>query len=176
MRIKCQVENTFFLRSSLQIPSFHTENSLIFLLDLGQGKFSVLELKREKTGRKEWRMLKKGEISGKEKTDIKTLVKFVGVFCRENHNGEKTPFSFKLLDLREITKNEIPLCPDCNRLLTHGLTMRMKCPHDPKPMCKKCETQCYHGEYKAKIREVMKFSGMYLVKHGRLDLLYHYLR
>jgi hypothetical protein len=55
------------------------------------------------------------------------------------------------------------------------LTMRIKCPHDPKPMCKKCVTQCYHGEYKTKIREVMKFSGMYLVKHGRLDLLYHYL-
>ena len=54
--------------------------------------------------------------------------------------------------------------------------MRLKCSHDPKPMCKKCETQCYHGEYKAKIREVMKFSGMYLVKHGRLDMLYHYLR
>ena len=43
-------------------------------------------------------------------------------------------------------------------------------------MCKKCETQCYHGDYKAKIREVMKFSGMYMIKHGRVDMLYHYLR
>jgi hypothetical protein len=102
-------------------------------------------------------------------------MKFVGIYCRENHNGEKLPFSFKLIDLQEVTKREIALCSDCHRLLTYGLTMRMKCPHDPKSMCKKCETQCYHGEYKAKIREVMKFSGMYLVKHGRVDLLYHYL-
>jgi hypothetical protein len=119
-------------------------------------------------------MKKGGQISEREKADIKTLMKFVGIYCREHHNGEKPSFSFKLLDLKEITRKEIALCRDCNRLLTYGLTMRMKCPHDPKPMCKKCETQCYHGEYKAKIREVMKFSGMYLVKHGRLDLLYHY--
>ena len=120
-------------------------------------------------------MLRKAEISNKEKSDIQTLMKFVGIYCRENHNGERLPFSFKLIDLQKFTKKEIRLCPDCYRLLTYGLTMRMKCPHDPKPMCKKCETQCYHGDYKAKIRDVMKFSGMYLVKHGRVDMLYHYL-
>ena len=114
------------------------------------------------------------EVSKKEKEDIGVLMKFVGVYCRENHNGEKAPFSFKLLDVKEIEKREISLCQDCTRLLTYGLTMRMKCSHDPKPMCKKCETQCYHGDYKAKIREVMKFSGMYMVKHGRVDMLYHY--
>ncbi|HUL22880.1 MAG TPA: nitrous oxide-stimulated promoter family protein [Thermodesulfobacteriota bacterium] len=116
----------------------------------------------------------KREISKKEKEDIGVLMKFVGIYCRENHDGEKAPFSFKLIDIKEIEKKEVSLCQDCARLLTYGLTMRMKCPHDPKPMCKKCETQCYHGDYKSKIREVMKFSGMYMVKHGRVDLLYHY--
>ena len=120
-------------------------------------------------------MLRKNEVSRKEKADIQTLMKFVGIYCREYHDGEKSPFSFKLLELNEVTKRKIPLCPDCHRLLTYGLTMRIRCPHDPKPMCKKCATQCYHGGYKAKIREVMKFSGMYLVKHGRLDMLYYYL-
>jgi len=121
-------------------------------------------------------MFKKVEISKKEKADIRTLMKFVTLYCREHHHGEKVPFSFRNLDIREIEEKDIPVCRDCTRLLTYGLTMRLKCPHDPKPMCKKCETPCYHGDYKAKIREVMTFSGMYLVKHGRLDLLYHYLR
>ncbi|HYA91219.1 MAG TPA: nitrous oxide-stimulated promoter family protein [Thermodesulfobacteriota bacterium] len=116
------------------------------------------------------------ELSEKEKDDIRTLMKFERIYCRENHNGAKSPFSFKLFDIKEIEKKEISLCSDCTRLLTYGLTMRLKCPHEPKPMCKKCETQCYHGEYKSKIREVMKFSGMYLVKRGRMDLLYHYFR
>ena len=121
-------------------------------------------------------MEKRKEISNKEKDDIRILMEFVGIFCRENHNGERAPFSFKLLDIHEIEKKEVLLCPDCAKLLTYGLTMRLKCPQDPKPMCKKCETQCYHAEYKAKIREVMTFSGMYLVKHGRVDMLYHYFR
>jgi hypothetical protein len=119
-------------------------------------------------------MSKKVEISKKESADIRTLMKFVAVFCRKHHRGEKAPFSFRHLDIREIEKKEILICSDCTRLLTYGLTMRLKCPHDPKPMCKKCETQCYREEYKARIREVMKFSGMYMVKHGRLDMLYHY--
>ena len=126
---------------------------------------------------KESRMsFKKEGLPRAEKDDIRTLTKFVGIYCREKRDGDKSPFSFKLFDIKEIEKKEILLCPDCARLLTYGLTMRLKCPHDPKPICKKCETQCYHGEYKSKIREVMKFSGMYLVKHGRIDLLYHYFR
>ena len=120
--------------------------------------------------------MKKAGFSGKEKDDIRTLMTFIDIYCRENHNGEKAPFSFKLFDIREIEKKEISLCADCSRLLTYGLTMRLKCPHDPKPMCKKCDRQCSHGEYKTKIREVMKFSGMYMIKHGRVDLLYHYFR
>lgn len=120
--------------------------------------------------------LKKANFSEKEKDDIRTLTKFVGIYCRENHNGGRAAFSFKLFDINEIGKEEIFLCADCSRLLTYGLTMRLKCPHDPKPMCKKCDRQCYTGEYKSKIREVMKFSGMYMIKHGRVDLLYHYFR
>ncbi len=120
-------------------------------------------------------MVMKRSISEKEKSDIKTLIKFVEIFCRKNHDGLRTPFFFRLYDIREIEEKDISLCPDCTKLLAYGLTMRLKCPHDPKPMCKKCETQCYKGEYKQKIREIMKFSGMYMIKHGRLDLLYHYL-
>jgi len=120
--------------------------------------------------------VKQREFLKKEKEDIRILMKFAGIYCRENHSGEKVPFAFKLFDIKKIERKEIALCSECTRLLTYGLTMRLKCPHDPKPMCKKCETQCYHSAYKAKIREVMKFSGMYLIKHGRVDMLYHYFK
>ncbi|UCD72415.1 MAG: nitrous oxide-stimulated promoter family protein [Syntrophobacterales bacterium] len=52
---------------------------------------------------------------------------------------------------------------------------RFRCPHNPKPMCKNCETPCSNQNYKGKLQEVMKCSGPYLIKRGRLDLLYHYL-
>ena len=111
-----------------------------------------------------------------EKADIQTLMKFVAIYCRQNHGREKAPFSFRLFDIHEIEKEEILLCEGCTKLLSYGLTMRVKCPHDPKPMCKKCKAQCYHGEYKSKIRDVMKYSGMVMIKRGRLDMLYHYFR
>jgi hypothetical protein len=121
-------------------------------------------------------MLASRDVSPKERSDIRTLMRFVGIYCREHHEGKKAPFSMKQLDIQRIEKKDIPLCQDCRRLLAYGLGMRLKCPHDPKPMCKKCETQCYKGDYRAKIREIMKFSGLYLVRHGRVDLLYHYFR
>jgi hypothetical protein len=122
------------------------------------------------------RVMPRREISDRETSDIRTLMRFVEIFCQQNHNGSREPFTFKLLDLTEIEKREVLLCPDCTRLLTYGLTMRLRCPHDPKPVCKKCKTQCYKGDYKAAIREIMKFSGRVMIKRGRLDMLYHYLR
>ena len=121
-------------------------------------------------------MTNRSDISPKEKSDIRILIRFVAIYCREGHEGPKAPFSLKQLDIKQIEKKEVLLCHECKRLLAYNIGMRLACPHDPKPMCKKCESQCYKGEYKTKIREIMKFSGMHLVKHGRVDLLYHYFR
>jgi hypothetical protein len=115
-------------------------------------------------------------LSTKETSDVRTLMRFVEIYCREKHLEEKASFSLKNLDLKSIRNKNLLLCMDCTKLLKYGLTMRLRCPHNPKPMCKKCETQCYKGDYRSKIREIMKFSGIYLVKHGRLDMLYHYLK
>ena len=57
-------------------------------------------------------------------------------------------------------------------MLKYGLTMRLRCPHEPKPLCKKCSDPCYKPEYREKIREVMRFSGTYLVRRGRIDLIF----
>jgi hypothetical protein len=108
--------------------------------------------------------------------DIRILAKFVAIFCRERHNLGKQVFSLGGMDIGGVSKREVRLCPECTRLLRYGLSMRLRCPHDPKPMCRKCQTQCYRSEYRERIREVMKFSGMYLVKRGRLDLLLHFLK
>jgi uncharacterized CHY-type Zn-finger protein len=121
-------------------------------------------------------MLNGREFLPKEKSDIRTLLRFVAIYCHEHHEMAKAPFSLEQFDTREIEKKEVLVCPECKRLLTYGIRMRLACPQEPKPMCKKCESQCYKGEYKAKIREIMKFSGIHLVKRGRVDLLYHYFR
>lgn len=104
------------------------------------------------------------------------LSDFIAVFCREKHQAEsREAFPIKDERLRQaIGDKEMMLCPDCTRLFSHGTAKLLLCPYDPKPMCKKCETHCYAPGYREKIREVMKFSGMYLMKHGRMDLMLHY--
>ena len=115
-------------------------------------------------------------LDGKKVKDVRVLSSFVFIFCRENHRAEaKDTFTVKDVRLRRhLDGRDLALCRDCRRLLSHGIAKLLLCPYDPKPMCKKCETQCYAPGYRQRVREVMKFSGLYLVKHGRLDLLVHY--
>jgi hypothetical protein len=112
----------------------------------------------------------------KKAKELKVLAGFVAIFCRENH-GDRPRREFLIRDARlnEVLGWRLPvLCEDCRRLLDHGTAKLLLCPYDPKPMCKKCPTRCYAPGYRQRIREVMRFSGLYLVKHGRLDLILHY--
>ena len=115
------------------------------------------------------------KLTAKKAKDIEVLGEFTAIFCSENHNvKEKAVFIIKDERLQSLNDKQIDLCPDCTRLLNHGIAKLLQCPHDPKPMCKKCTTQCYAPGYRESMREVMKFSGLYLVKHGRLDLMVHH--
>jgi hypothetical protein len=112
----------------------------------------------------------------KKAKELKVLAGFVGIYCREKHAGrDRAEFPVRDAGVRRALGSRPPrLCEDCRRLLEHGIAKLLLCPYDPKPMCKKCPTHCYAPGYRERIREVMRFSGLYLVRHGRLDLLFHY--
>ncbi len=114
-------------------------------------------------------------LDGKKRRDVRVLGSFVGIYCREKHrDAARKPFRIQDEDLAARLAG-LALCPECSRLLTHGVAKLSQCPYDPKPSCKKCPTHCYAPGYRARVREVMRFSGTYLVKRGRLDLLLHLL-
>jgi hypothetical protein len=114
----------------------------------------------------------------KKAKDLKVLGDFIAVYCREHHREEpKEPFDIKDDRLRSALADRKPvLCKDCSWLFSHGIAKLLLCPYNPKPTCRKCEIHCYAPGYREKVREVMRFSGPYLVKHGRLDLMLHYLK
>lgn len=85
------------------------------------------------------------------------LQKFIHVYCRKKHSPPKGQ-----------------MCESCAELLEYALLRLEKCPFDPKPKCKECKVHCYKDDYRQRIREVMKFSGIYFVKRGRLDWLFKY--
>ncbi len=108
--------------------------------------------------------------------DLKTLALFIKVYCKCRHkDAEKSPVALKTHDITAIAGRPIELCPECYKLLAHAFTKRTHCPMDPKPACKHCPSHCYHPDYRAKIREVMKYSGKRMVLTGRLDYLFHLL-
>lgn len=117
-------------------------------------------------------------LDNKKKREIKVLADFVAVYCRQNHRHDgKEALAISDDRLRRsLDGKKLILCPECSRLLHHGIAKLLLCPYDPKPACKKCPTHCYAPGYRERVRKVMRFSGPYLIKHGRLDLVFHYLR
>ncbi|MCX8084439.1 MAG: nitrous oxide-stimulated promoter family protein [Calditerrivibrio sp.] len=102
------------------------------------------------------------EKSKRIKKDAKTLKRFISIYCREHHLKNGASLSMD------------GLCGECAYLLEYALKRDEKCPLDPKPKCKDCKIHCYKHEMRLKIKEVMKFSGIYLIKRGRIDYIFHY--
>jgi len=103
--------------------------------------------------------------------DNRILAEFIQVFCNRRH-GTHSKSIWNEVDLGIKSPQ---LCDDCFKLLSYSVARRELCTQAPKPSCKNCKIHCYAPEYRQKIREVMKYSGKYLILHGRLDLLFHYL-
>ncbi|QXE92664.1 nitrous oxide-stimulated promoter family protein [Geomonas subterranea] len=91
--------------------------------------------------------------------DLRTLVLFIETYCRGKHQSPKGA-----------------LCQECRELLAYSESRRKKCPLDPKPTCNDCKIHCYGNIQRAKIREVMAYSGRRLLLRGRVDLLWHFFK
>jgi hypothetical protein len=106
--------------------------------------------------------------------DLKVLVQFVRIYCQARHaDAPRSPAELPE-EVGTMFRRPVQLCPDCRGLLEHGLEKRRTCPLEPKPTCKNCRIHCYSREYRAKIREIMAFSGRKMILRGRLDYLWHY--
>jgi hypothetical protein len=96
--------------------------------------------------------------------DIQVLREFIQIYCDTKHK-----------DFSKTYENGILLCTFCHDTLSYSTWRRNTCPLVPKPTCKNCEIHCYHPKQRAKIKEIMRHSGLALIKRGRLDLIFHYL-
>lgn len=72
----------------------------------------------------------------------------IGVYCRKKHHSQT-------------------LCPECEALHAYAQKRLSCCKYgEEKSFCSACKTHCYAPQYKEKIKEVMRFSGPWM-------LLYH---
>jgi len=117
--------------------------------------------------------MKQSTLNPKELKDLKVLVRFTGIFCHCHHQVTKRRFAGH----HELTSGgltRVLVCSECQEFLDYAIERRIRCPLDPKPTCKHCQIHCYRAGHRERVREIMKFSGPYLIKRGRLDLLWHY--
>lgn len=113
-------------------------------------------------------------LQAKELKDLKVLVRFTGIYCGCHHRTEKAPFAGALGGHPDAGLGRIRVCRECQEFLDYAIQRRLRCPLEPKPTCKHCQIHCYRAGHREKVREIMKFSGPYLIRRGRLDLLWHY--
>ncbi len=106
-----------------------------------------------------------------EKKELKLLINIVWVYCGAKHDTR-----FEANDeVREISGRKILLCRECAELLVYAMEKLRNCPLEPKPSCKKCHIHCYGKEHRARIREIMSFSGRRMILRGRVDYIRHFL-
>ncbi len=114
-------------------------------------------------------------LTRKEKKDLRVLAQFTSVYCKVHHKeAGKVPLEEDVPGVAALQVHKYPLCAECREFLYYAIARRLRCPLDPRPVCKHCPVHCYKPDYRHKVREIMRFSGKYLMMRGRLDLLWHY--
>jgi hypothetical protein len=111
-------------------------------------------------------------VTRKERKDLKILALFTSIYCRAHHQAKQLPLSGLPRALGSLQR--FHCCTDCRKFLVYAIERRLKCPLEPKPVCKHCQLHCYRIGHREKVREIMRFSGPALLRRGRLDLLWHY--
>jgi hypothetical protein len=116
-------------------------------------------------------------LTRRERKDLKVLALFTAVYCGAHHadEGERDHFEPDEPGLQGLGLERHRLCANCRGFLSYAFTRRLRCPLDPKPVCKHCPVHCYRPGHRERVREVMRFSGRHLIRRGRIDLLWHYV-
>ncbi len=79
--------------------------------------------------------------------ESRTVACMVSLYCRHRHHRRA-------------------LCPACRELLEYARERLSKCPfQEAKTTCARCPVHCYRPEMRARIREVMRYSGPRMLTH-----------
>ena len=93
----------------------------------------------------------------KREKELATVTLMIGLYCRKKHGTQKGT-----------------LCSECTALLEYVKLRRSKCPWgEEKPFCSNCRIHCYRPDMRAKIAEVMRYSGPKMVLYHPVIALRH---
>lgn len=81
--------------------------------------------------------------------------KMIRIYCRKkhHHNG---------------------LCPECQELNDYAMKRLSFCQFgEEKTACAKCPVHCYKPDYRQKIKEVMRYSGPWMLLYHPMESIKH---
>lgn len=90
----------------------------------------------------------KKQTEKKRQKEIEVVTKMIQIYCKKKHKCNT-------------------VCDECQDLINYATLRTTRCPFmSNKTFCSNCRVHCYKNEYRVKIKEVMRFSGPWM-------LLYH---
>jgi hypothetical protein len=110
------------------------------------------------------------KMQDKRLKDLQILMDFLQVYCEKKHESKS-----KNTWTQQELETSIELCEECETTMKYSAKRLKYCPLTPKPACKNCEIHCYAPEQRHKIRKIMRYSGIQLIKKGRVRYILHYL-
>ncbi len=100
----------------------------------------------------------------KRTMEIDVMMEMIALYCHGQGHANRT-------DEQDDTP---ALCPDCRSLLNYARTRIVRCPRmDVKSFCSACPVHCYASDMRARIREVMRYSGPRMLLHRPIMTLHH---
>lgn len=92
----------------------------------------------------------------KRRREKETVALMIGIYCRKKHGTKKG------------------LCPRCRGLLDYAAARSDRCPFmETKTFCSNCKVHCYRSDMRARIKEVMRFSGPRMIFHHPVAAVRH---
>ena len=87
-----------------------------------------------------------------------TMSTMVGMYCTAHHETDGG------------------LCAECEKFLDYARVRLDKCPYgEEKPTCANCPVHCYKPQYRAKARQIMRYSGPRMLFRHPLMAIAHKL-
>lgn len=92
--------------------------------------------------------------------DVSVVGDFIRIYCDGHHEDrDRHGAATDAAELGVYGRKLPVLCAECQAHLGYAEKRRAYCPHDPKPFCAHCDTQCYRSEEQQWQREMMRYSG-----------------
>jgi len=106
--------------------------------------------------------LKNPDIQEKRNKEWNTVLLMIEIYCKGKHKS------------KNALKGKENLCSECKKLSEYVYERISKCPFmKEKTFCSLCRVHCYKPEYREKIRNVMRYAGVRMLKYHPILAIKH---